>query len=255
MGWCRASMDVLGRRAVRKDRMTVSITKSKNIFRGDPRPHVTLPADVLMPMLPSQNNRLTRFFYRCMRDIGMTHAGEALHDAISAWAYGQLISPRLVLFDAPWVLDLGCGDGRDLRRIEADLSTTVGLVGLTVEKKERAGRINFLHSDIHYNDLNDMSFHCVIASHVLEHSPIPYFVLTEMNRVLAKEGFAYVELPQPHQSWCEGNANHYSVMGSEMWEELFRRSCFRIDSKWDIETDDGTHKFWAYELTKERNWA
>lgn len=81
----------------------------------------------------------------------------------------------------------------------------------------------------------DNQFDLVWARHVLEHSPMPYFTLTEYNRVLRPGGFCYVEVPAPDTAMVhENNPNHYSVMGRCMWDHLMRRAGFEHEKGWDI---------------------
>ena len=72
-------------------------------------------------------------------------------------------------------------------------------------------------------------FQAVIARHVLEHSPVPLFVLRQINEVMAPSGHLYVEVPAP-ETICrhEINPNHYSVMGLTMWGNLISRAGFVV---------------------------
>jgi hypothetical protein len=65
--------------------------------------------------------------------------------------------------------------------------------------------------------------------HALEHSPFPYLTLLEFNRVLARNGVAYIEMPgndTPRE--LENWPNHYSGMGTKMWIALMMRSGFDV---------------------------
>jgi predicted SAM-dependent methyltransferase len=68
----------------------------------------------------------------------------------------------------------------------------------------------------------------VWARHVLEHSPIPLFVLQEIHSILRPgTGKLYVEVPDPATA-CHhcANVQHFSCFGREGWEGLFDKAGF-----------------------------
>ena len=94
--------------------------------------------------------------------------------------------------------------------------------------------------------------------HALEHSVYPLFTLLEFNRVLKMGGKLYVEVPAPDlERRHEFNNNHFSVMGTVMWQALFQRTGFSIDISHEInlslqvtEQKEIPEKFFCYVLTK-----
>lgn len=102
-------------------------------------------------------------------------------------------------------------------------------------------------------------FDLVWARHVLEHSIMPLYTLTEYRRVLKTGGYAYVEVPAPDtECHHESNQNHYSVFGLNAWGSLMMRS-FEVVDTWEyrfgIPQSSGkpmNDKYWAFLLRKEK---
>ena len=87
----------------------------------------------------------------------------------------------------------------------------------------------------------------------LEHSICPILVLNHVKNTLVSRGWLYVEVPAPG-TVCkhEENPNHYSVMGFEMWSELFKRVGFtsREAGKINVATMAGPDVYFYWILEK-----
>jgi ubiquinone/menaquinone biosynthesis C-methylase UbiE len=103
--------------------------------------------------------------------------------------------------------------------------------------------------DQSFLDFDDASFDLLWARHVLEHSFMPHYTLTEFRRVLRPGGIMYLEVPAPDTLLHERNPNHYSVLGKTMWTALLERSGFGIVGATDYfgETVDGrSDEYWGF---------
>lgn len=137
------------------------------------------------------------------------------------------------------VLDVGAGRGP-----AAEWFSAQGFeVECTTMSIEDAKELLLLPVKVHTMDMHDMprdfgwmeAFDCVWARHVLEHSPIPFFVLTEFARALKPGGILYAEMPAPDTACGHAfNPNHYSVFGKTMWLSLIARAGFEILEVRDI---------------------
>jgi ubiquinone/menaquinone biosynthesis C-methylase UbiE len=68
--------------------------------------------------------------------------------------------------------------------------------------------------DMTFLVFEDKIFDALWVRNALEHSPFPYLILLEFNRVLKPGGFIYVEMPMPDAPRVLENwPNHYSVFG------------------------------------------
>ena len=115
--------------------------------------------------------------------------GEAVRENLCAW---------VDVPDAGAVLDAGCGDGADLRRISRRLGPDARLVGAEATKsaleKARAAadddtRFLFLEADLSRPwPLNDAAFDCVVSNNVLECVTDKQAFLAETARVLRPGG-------------------------------------------------------------------
>jgi 2-polyprenyl-3-methyl-5-hydroxy-6-metoxy-1,4-benzoquinol methylase len=153
------------------------------------------------------------------------------------------------------ILDVGYGNGLAMKLMWED-----GFLpyGITCNKDEFAETPWVGFKDwVAYHDMHDIphvfygvDFHAVWCRHVLEHSPVPLFALRQIHKRLVKDGYLYVEVPDPDTS-CDhvNNKNHYSVFGKRAWEALIRRSGFRIidgvSISFETEAGDDLYRAWA----------
>jgi len=148
------------------------------------------------------------------------------------------------------ILDIGCGQGVALKPFqERGYKPT----GITLNATD-AAICNELGFDVRvmdqsFLDFEDDSFDLVWARHVIEHSFMPLYTLTEFKRVLRPGGILYLEVPAPDTLLHEQNPNHYSVLGKIMWSSLLERTGFSIAGTVDffLDTPSGhTDSYWGY---------
>lgn len=130
------------------------------------------------------------------------------------------------------ILDVGCGDGYTLSRINEKYSNK-NLLGVSVCR----GDIDLakkLHSiAVRFGDMNDLpckknSVDTIITRHCLEHSPMPLFSLMEMYRVMRPgSGVLAVVLPANTPYWIEFDG-HFHCMPKENWLCLFEIAGFEV---------------------------
>jgi len=148
------------------------------------------------------------------------------------------------------VLDVGCGSGPALALFR---KYGFNAEGITPNKTDFAAcqfhgfRVhNMMQEQLTFTD---ECFDLVWARHVLEHSPIPYWVLHEFHRVCGPGGLLYVEVPAPDTA-ChhETNENHYSCLTFSTWVQLIQRSGFEIfeSLKIPLSTPVGPDEYWSY---------
>lgn len=150
------------------------------------------------------------------------------------------------------ILDVGCGQGAAL-----DLFQKMGKkpVGITLNQEDlkacREKGYEVYYMDQSFLEFKDHSFDLIWCRHCLEHSIFPIYTLSGFMRVLSPSGYLYVEVPAPGTS-ChhEQNPNHYSVLGKEMWADLFRRTGFAILDVLDIQftVPAGPDIYWSFVL-------
>ncbi len=150
--------------------------------------------------------------------------GHAFITSQMAEVVAKLLHPDATL------LDVGSGQGPALDWFTAHKFYATGITTNDADFNacEKNGH-DVYKMDMHAMDFSPESFDCVWARHVLEHSPIPLFVLFEFARVLKPGGILYSETPAPDTACChEVNQNHYSVLGSRAWSVLLQRAGFTI---------------------------
>lgn len=153
------------------------------------------------------------------------------------------------------LLDVGCGQGPALQWFTDHGFKPVGITPNHADIVEcKIMGLTAQPMDMHDCYLMpDASTHCVFARHVLEHSPIPFYLLCEFHRLLKPGGVLYVEVPAPDtDSLHETNRNHYSVMGHNMWLSLIHRAGFpSVDSRTlNFKTPAGKDTYFTFLTTK-----
>lgn len=203
-------------------------------------------------------DRFVKFVEERQLDIGFTHA-DAAHDYVSGIAIEKL--NELVPLRGTRVIDIGCGNGRDLCRFREAEATAEGL---TLYVSEALSKLDFpiIVEDQSFSTIPDAAYDVLFARHVLEHSVVPFFTILEYHRILKPNGYAYVEVPASNQlAQQELNANHYCVMPELMWYNLFVRAGFdivqRLNAPVDLFDKDGTlireaDQWWGFFLQKKR---
>lgn len=212
-------------------------------------------------MNPQSLARFVKFVEDRQLDIGFTHADEA-HNFVSGVAIEKL--NELAPLRGARVIDIGCGNGRDLLRFrEAEAQAE----GLTLYVSEALSKLDFplIVEDQSFSTIPDATYDVLFARHVLEHSIVPFFTICEYHRILKSEGFAYVEVPASNQlAQQELNANHYCVMPELMWYNLFTRAGFdivqRLNAPIDLYDKNGTlireaDQWWGFFLQKKRDYV
>lgn len=203
------------------------------------------------------NPRLPAFLARCAFTI-YPEPLSPMHSRLTeimAQTFAEKLPPGASL------LDVGCGQGPALAWFTRAGFRPVG-IALGKEDAEACITAGFYCEVMDQNDMTfpACEFDAVWARHVLEHSPIPFFTLTEFFRVLKPGGWLYVEMPcDGTDAWHTGNRNHFSVMSERMLASLLERAGFDIDCKNAVCTGIGpfpldeechTDRYFAFQVQK-----
>ena len=97
---------------------------------------------------------------------------------------------RMIPLDRQRILDLGCGAGYWTRHLAARHGFCVGTdYGMAFLGKARdVHQVPVVRSDFHRLPFPSGAFDAVYADNVLEHSPDPGALLSEIHRVLGRRG-------------------------------------------------------------------
>ena len=152
------------------------------------------------------------------------------------------------------VLDVGCGQGVALELFKKERFSAVGIT-LNSEDVSVCRRKGYevYEMDQSFLEFDNEEFDFIWCRHCLEHSIFPYFTLSELFRVLKRNGYLYIEVPAPDTiSNHHINKNHYSVLGKKMWLELIKRTGFNILDIMNIpvQLKIGEDLYWAFVLQK-----
>jgi len=196
-------------------------------------------------------NSLGRFLTFLERIAVETYPEEpsTIHDAIIVRAMEDLFT-NFPLPAAARILDVGCGQGVALKPFQERGFAPIGItLNATDAEACRAQGLDVRIMDQSFLDFDDASFDLLWARHVLEHSFMPLYTLTEFRRVLRPGGIMYLEVPAPDTLLHERNPNHYSVLGKPMWTSLMERSGFENTSTIDYfmkTVDDRADEYWGF---------
>lgn len=76
----------------------------------------------------------------------------------------------------------------------------------------------------------DGEYDGALAMHVLEHSPVPLYVLMLLKRAVRPGGFVYIAVPRPRKKWVQ-HAAHFTVLPARGWRRLIADSGLRLVSE------------------------
>ncbi|MEO5330570.1 MAG: class I SAM-dependent methyltransferase [Magnetococcus sp. YQC-5] len=154
------------------------------------------------------------------------------------------------------VLDVGCGQGLALELFQENGLDAMGItLGADYDVCISKG-FQVMQTDQNFMAFEDNTFDFLWCRHVLEHSVMPFFTLTEYGRVTKPKGLVYVEIPAPDTSaHHEMNQNHYSVLPFSLWEKLFAISGFAILDHFvlDFTANCGPDTYWSFLLQKKQS--
>lgn len=114
-------------------------------------------------------------------------------------------------------------------------------------------------ADMHDLPFDDNHFHCLVYSHVLEHSHIPVVALSEANRVLRIGGYILLIIPSYFDPPQLVHVSHWSVFPTQTWMEIFKRLGF-VNLKhefnsyfWEQESGDRIYRLEEFYLFQKRD--
>jgi SAM-dependent methyltransferase len=180
----------------------------------------------------SLGSDLERFVLNCA-ETSYTEGEDsiAFHSSIAKVVWDRV---KLRLPDIGRVLDVGCANGFAMQMFIDDGWDAVGLTCNLYDLEEKNRHLAF-EKDMHQIGSMMVAYDLIWARHVLEHSPVPLFVLQEMKKILYKSGFVYIEVPSPHTPclhWT--NANHYSCFSREGWQGLINKAGYEVLETFDV---------------------
>jgi SAM-dependent methyltransferase len=122
------------------------------------------------------------------------------------------------------ILDIGCGPGYYTRALRARGADVVPMdysdEELHLHGEPPAGAMVGDAMDL---PLQDGSMDGVFASNMLEHTPEPHRVITEMERVLRPGGWAYLSWTNWFSPWGGHDMTPYHLLGPSLGLRMYRR--------------------------------
>ncbi len=116
--------------------------------------------------------------------------------ATSANAFSWIIKGNITMEfadDAEEILDVGCGWGRELIRLEDAVGVDICLPFLKTARNYTRNTVTL--ADAHNLPFRDGSFDFVVISEVIEHMKQPMRVMNELKRVLKPKGRLLIQTP------------------------------------------------------------
>lgn len=192
--------------------------------------------------------RLEQFIAECTA-TAYTEGAESLafHSEIAQSAWDK-IKWAVLPPGEKTLLDMGCANGFSLEMFERDGFAHNNIAGITcsqadADEAQSRGIDNVFVLDMHEvrsllaQDTYENGFDLVWARHVMEHSPVPLFLLQEIRQSLTPGmGRLYVEVPAPDTPCLHPtNPNHFSCFSREGWEGLFSKAGLTPIEAFDIQ--------------------
>jgi ubiquinone/menaquinone biosynthesis C-methylase UbiE len=104
----------------------------------------------------------------------------------------------IALVEGGLLLEIGCAEGFMTAELTKKSSQVVASdIGLSYLKRAKANapHAHFTRLDVHNIPFDENTFDYIICTEVLEHVLSPYRALNEINRVLKKDGFLVLSVP------------------------------------------------------------
>ena len=116
-------------------------------------------------------------------------------EAASARESVLTVRPDLATSSKPLrLLIVGFGTGEEGTSLGSAFNAGITAIDV-VEPVIRASGVNYVLADGRAMPFNDSSFHIVYSNHVIEHIPTPERAVREIERVLHRDGVAYLGTP------------------------------------------------------------
>lgn len=115
------------------------------------------------------------------------------HKFINKISYKMTVPPK----QGGKILDIGCGDGTGLLKLKKEGWETYGveISDLAAKYAREKGGLNVFTGTVEAAEFDAEFFDGIILSHVVEHLYNPKSTLTEVNRILKKNGILIICLP------------------------------------------------------------
>lgn len=150
----------------------------------------------------------------------------------------------------PWfknsvkVLDIGCGTGRVVEYLQKEM--LIDAVGITLNPLEVQEGISIL-ADMHEIPFPDETFEGVIAWDTIEHALAPCIVLSEIYRVISREGIFLCFFPGDDWIDCD---YHSLVLSDRQFRHLCKLVGFKKIEEFRDETRSATQGGRIYKIIK-----
>jgi len=126
------------------------------------------------------------------------------------------------LDDCQKILDVGCGTGNTVKYLRSLGKEIIGITfsPLEIQQAKLVNNIDIQLMEMHRLDFKDEEFDAVISWDNLEHAIAPYIALSEMKRVVRKDGKLLIFIPD--LKWLE-NENHFYQLNIRQMKHLIDR--------------------------------
>jgi len=148
--------------------------------------------------------------------------------------YYELASRLVALLHPHTVLDIGCNNGSLVGAFSSQHCTAYGCdvsqEALAKAPPEISSLLSLLDVTRDALPFDDEEFDLVTMVDVIEHFPAFERTLSEVRRVLKKDGYVYVSTPSPLSSFLSAcrDPTHIGVHGKRFWVRLFRENNFSL---------------------------
>jgi len=151
-----------------------------------------------------------------------------------------------LMYGVESVLDIGCAGGEGLVVFKS-----LGVkrcVGLTNQESEcalvREKGFQCILEDMHRMSVPDNRYDLVYSRRTVEHSPVPFYLLSEFKRVASR--YVLIIAPRyPFRIWTD---SHCSIFPDRVWEEWANKLKMKLLASFPAELEKGKEMRMLFEV-------
>jgi SAM-dependent methyltransferase len=174
-------------------------------------------------------------FYKVAKKRANSHQDYIEFESYQSNMVINFLKNKGVKFRDSVVLDVGCGRGGYARKFRKEGAKVIAL-DITTELFQNVKGIDFTLGNVCRLPFKDNSFDFIFSSSLIEHVPAPNVMVSELGRVLKKDGIFYLSFPPFWSPVGSHQFKPFHYLGERAATALSRKlygvKSHKYDDKW-----------------------